>query len=321
MKTYILSIPKRLKQKIDLLDAKAVLCNRSWEVFNDEGVKQVFIFKEDESIIVSTNGEVEKGTWTLYPQNHSIVISLANTSKMFHPAFVDEIIFALQQDGKQDTLFLIDSKEIALFPNRTLAELNAYFVKSEQKLIEEEKRSREEDEKLKKKKKEQEKAWLKREALRKQVMSQCESEQVVASLVQILGGVMVFVSCFFILYSCLGDIHGWGLKLLVVCLAVFLHLLLLVLVLYGEYAVFDSFIDKMIARQQKSKQEDAQLSKKPNKEFIIKSLLAIPTALGLAVAFFFSIRLLPDHILGFVGVFIGIFIGFSGLYCFFDQSS
>lgn len=41
MKTYLLETLNRYKRLSESLDAKAVLSNKAWVVFNDEGEKQV----------------------------------------------------------------------------------------------------------------------------------------------------------------------------------------------------------------------------------------------------------------------------------------
>lgn len=128
MKTYILSIPERLKMKSAELDAKAVLCGKSWTLFNDEGQKQVFIFQADGSLLVALNGNVTKSHWSIIPENGSIIISENDSNgTMFHPIFLDKVVFALQQDGTNSSLFMIDESVSDSFRPKTLTELSFYF--------------------------------------------------------------------------------------------------------------------------------------------------------------------------------------------------
>lgn len=80
---------------------------------------------------------------------------------MFHPAFLDDVIFALEMDGSCTSLFMIDEKNTSRFQPKTLTELSGYFNKKEDLLIEEEqnkqkrieaeiKRKKEEKERLEK---------------------------------------------------------------------------------------------------------------------------------------------------------------------------
>ena len=50
MKTYLFETLNRYKRFSESLDAKAVLSNKAWVVFNDEGEKQVYIFQEDGTV-------------------------------------------------------------------------------------------------------------------------------------------------------------------------------------------------------------------------------------------------------------------------------
>ena len=52
MKTFKLNIPKGIRNWSYALDAKTILCSRSWIIFNDENVKEVYIFQEDGTLII-----------------------------------------------------------------------------------------------------------------------------------------------------------------------------------------------------------------------------------------------------------------------------
>lgn len=140
MKTYFLDTLNRYKRFSEKLDAKTILCNKSWWIFNDSGEKEIYIFQEDGSLIISFNGKVTHATWQYIPANKSLVISTPKESYMLHPAFVDENIFALQQDGTNKFAFMIDESQKANFAPRSLRELTYYFEEKETKRIQEEQR-------------------------------------------------------------------------------------------------------------------------------------------------------------------------------------
>lgn len=144
MKTFLISIPQRLKLKSNELDAQATLCNKAWTIFNDEGVKQLFIFRSNGSLLVSTNGVVTNSTWEYIPANNSIILTTEGRSIMFHPAFIDDVVFALQQDGVESALFMIDENNKQFFFPETLSELAGYFAAKEAILLEEEIKKKEE---------------------------------------------------------------------------------------------------------------------------------------------------------------------------------
>jgi len=145
MKTFLLNIPQRLRIESQKLDAQASLCDKAWTVFNDEGVKQLFIFQPDGSLLITINGEVYNSTWKYLPVNNSVVITSEGKSRMFHPAFMDNIVFALEQDGGAECLFMIDEVNQKVFSPKTLSELNYYFIRKEQSLLEDENKRKEQE--------------------------------------------------------------------------------------------------------------------------------------------------------------------------------
>lgn len=58
MKTYLLSCLNDIRQYSQKLDAKAVLYNKSWEVFNDMGEKETLIFRPINELLIVRNGVV-----------------------------------------------------------------------------------------------------------------------------------------------------------------------------------------------------------------------------------------------------------------------
>ena len=140
MKTYVLDILNRYKRFSEKQDVKAILCNKSWWIFNDSGEKEIYIFQEDGSLIISLNGKVTRATWQYIPANKSLIIGTANESYMLHPAFIDEKIFALQQDGINKFAFMIDEQKSGSFAPKSLNELTNYFKQKEALRIQHEQR-------------------------------------------------------------------------------------------------------------------------------------------------------------------------------------
>ena len=156
MKTYLFETLNRYKRFSESLDAKAVLSNKAWIVFNDEGEKQVYIFQEDGTVLITTNGIGSVKTWKYIPANKSILINGEDNSfVMLRTAFVDENILAFQLDGTDRYAFMIDENNKALFAPKTLEELNIYLVdkldKEKQKRIEQQNKENEFAEKAKQK--------------------------------------------------------------------------------------------------------------------------------------------------------------------------
>jgi len=177
MKTYLLNIPKELKKFSQELDVKALLCNKTWEVLNDEGNKQVFIFQNDGKLLISTNGDVTNSTWQFITANNSIVITALDQTTMLHPAFIDGVIFAMQKDGTQECLFLIDEQNKDICPNRTLTELNLYFYQEVSKILEIEARQLEQQQREQERKKREEEQKKREEEQKKREEERKKREQ------------------------------------------------------------------------------------------------------------------------------------------------
>lgn len=108
VKTYILDALGRCKRFSESLDVEAILCSKSWSVFNDSGNKEIYLFQRDGSLIISISGNVTDATWKYIPINQSILINTKNASYMLHPSFIDSIIFALQLDRWNKSIFIYD---------------------------------------------------------------------------------------------------------------------------------------------------------------------------------------------------------------------
>ena len=145
MKTFLLDSFNRYKRFSEELDVKTILCNKSWLIFNDCGDKELYVFQENGSLIASVNGNVTNAKWQYIPANKSLVVSFREQSFMFHPSFINNVIFALQQDGTERFAFMINEEQSESFYPKSLKELNNYFEGIERKRNEA---------------KEQEKRWL-----------------------------------------------------------------------------------------------------------------------------------------------------------------
>lgn len=157
MKTYLMDSLNRYKRFSEKLDAESILCNKSWWVFNDTGEKEIYIFQEDGTAIASLNGNVTMANWKYLPVNKSLIINTNDQCYMFHPAFSDNNILALQKDGTQQYSFMIIEEQLNHFKSKTLSDLYAYFEKqiqeqtnAEQRRLEEEKKRQIEEERKRK---------------------------------------------------------------------------------------------------------------------------------------------------------------------------
>lgn len=133
MKAYLLDVFSEYKRFSQGLDVKAIICNRPWYIFNEAGEKEVLIFQKDGSIIVSNNGIVSEGTWKYIPANTSLIITTSEASLMLHPIYTDNNIIAMNLDGSEEVLLLIDENKIQKLLT-SKSEVNAYLEDNKDKL-------------------------------------------------------------------------------------------------------------------------------------------------------------------------------------------
>ena len=250
MKTYLFNIINQYKRFSEKLDAKAIICNKAWWVFNDSGEKEVYIFNPDGTLFISVSGRVTNATWHYLAVNHSLIISGNNQSYMVHPAFYDQVIFALQVDGTDDCAFLIDENNLPSVPMRTFEDVKNYFAEKErQALLEEERKQQAEvaalmqqqlEAELEKKKLEEEAkvAELKKRArkIEEKIKEPLDTAVVILFLIA-MGGYIV---------TTMGLECAW--------LAILSSFLLLLFIVYG--CVREPFIDSKIKKWKKEHPDD-----------------------------------------------------------------
>jgi DNA-binding Xre family transcriptional regulator len=108
MKTYISDLIPKLQRFSQKLDNLTLLTNQHWVVF--DGItdnKNVYIFRENNELLISLNGKVEKAKWE-YLGNNSLLIDKKDESFLFKHGFFDENVLALKVDSKEEYAFLVN---------------------------------------------------------------------------------------------------------------------------------------------------------------------------------------------------------------------
>lgn len=126
MKTYILSALDRIKQYSKTLDAKAILYNKNWEVFNDSGEKEVLIFRPKNELLIVRQGIVQRSKWELLPMG-ALLIETDTTTYLFNAAFVDNNFLAMQLDGTDECMLMIESNCLKQLTLDSIDKINEYL--------------------------------------------------------------------------------------------------------------------------------------------------------------------------------------------------
>lgn len=108
MKTYILDIIPRIKKFSKKLDDLTSLADKHWVILDDDtNLKSVYIFRKNGVLLISLNGEIQKGKWEYLDQN-SIMIDIKDKSYLFRQGFFNKTVLALMLDGKNEFCLMID---------------------------------------------------------------------------------------------------------------------------------------------------------------------------------------------------------------------
>ena len=102
MKTFIADIFPKIQRYSQKLDNLTLLTNQHWvSIDNIIENKTVYIFRDNNELLVSTNGKVEKAKWE-YLGNKSLLIDRQDESYLFKHGFFDTNIFALKVDSSEE---------------------------------------------------------------------------------------------------------------------------------------------------------------------------------------------------------------------------
>lgn len=127
MKTYILSTLDSIRQYSKTLDAKAILYNKNWEVFNDSGEKEVLIFRPKNELLIVRQGIVQRSKWELLPMG-ALLIETDTTTYLFNAAFVDNYFLAMQLDGTDECMLMVESNCMKQFALDSIDKINRYLT-------------------------------------------------------------------------------------------------------------------------------------------------------------------------------------------------
>jgi len=148
MKTYILDIIPRIKKFSKKLNDLTTLADKHWVILDDDtNLKSVYIFRKNGVLLISINGEIQKGKWEYLDEN-SIMIDIKDKSYLFRQGFFNNTVLALMLDGKNEFCLMIDEvkfeeslNSLATVQSFLESEYNTYQNKTNRKTIQKDKLS------------------------------------------------------------------------------------------------------------------------------------------------------------------------------------
>lgn len=108
MRTYIADIIPKIQQFSRKLDDLTRLKNQHWVSIGEiSDSKTVFIFRDNNQLLISENGKVQKCSWE-YLGNQSLLIETKTDTLLFKHGFFDENVIALKLDSNDRYAFFIN---------------------------------------------------------------------------------------------------------------------------------------------------------------------------------------------------------------------
>ena len=111
MKVFLKDLLPKLQRFSNKLDNISLLTSQHWvSIDNIHSSKIVFIFRENNELIVSNNGVVEKAKWE-FMGNNSILVDRPSGSFLYKHGFFDENILALKMDSSDEYAVFVNENK------------------------------------------------------------------------------------------------------------------------------------------------------------------------------------------------------------------
>ncbi|MCB9266517.1 MAG: hypothetical protein H6558_15945 [Lewinellaceae bacterium] len=112
MRDYISSILPRIQQYSKQLNDEANFVEIPWGFIDDDGDKVTYIFRRNNELLVSKQGEVATGRWEYLRVVQSMLIEYNGAKRMYNQGFLDKAVMVLRKDGTEEVFALANSQII-----------------------------------------------------------------------------------------------------------------------------------------------------------------------------------------------------------------
>jgi hypothetical protein len=107
MKIYLQNLVKELKVYSPSLDKQSILVNKPWALIDSELGVQKLIFKKNNELILSKDGQVTEGKWEYLAEAKCLLIDRGTDKILCNETYIDESILVLNIDGKRDNFIVL----------------------------------------------------------------------------------------------------------------------------------------------------------------------------------------------------------------------
>jgi hypothetical protein len=112
MKIYLNNTLKLLQNYSRTLDKTSILINKPWTLIDENFELQKFIFKKNNELLLSKNGQVNIGKWEYYAEAKSLLIDRGFDKILCNEEFIDDGVLILKIDGNQDKYFILANENL-----------------------------------------------------------------------------------------------------------------------------------------------------------------------------------------------------------------
>lgn len=102
MLNYLKSILPRIQQHSKKLDDVATFVEIPWGFKDEDGHKVTYIFRRNNELLVSKQGEAVTGKWEYLPVMQSLLIEHEGRKRMYNQGFINDTIMLLRKDGTDE---------------------------------------------------------------------------------------------------------------------------------------------------------------------------------------------------------------------------
>lgn len=127
MKNYIEGLLPKLKSWSRQLDRESILKNIQWTMVDNQGLTDtIYIFRNNNELLVSVSGNVTIGTWE-YLDTNTLLVTISDKSFLYSKEYFDDKLLALKKQGSVSYIFFVNNN---LIKNKLDFE---YYISNENK--------------------------------------------------------------------------------------------------------------------------------------------------------------------------------------------